>query len=63
MKDIGEWILFSEKSETKIRGNEGEGTIEISHGRYILGPITSDYLLGYKGFEVEYAWAKSTTVY
>ena len=60
MKDIGEWILFSEKSNTKIRGNEGEGTIEISYGIYILGPITSDYLLGYKGFEIEYTWAKRT---
>ena len=60
LKDIGEWILYSEKSETKVRGNEGEGTIETSQRRYILGPITSDYLLGYKGFEIEYTWAKST---
>ena len=60
LKDIGEWILYSEKSNTEIRGNEGDGTIEITYGRYILGPITSDYLLGYKGIEIEYAWAKST---
>ena len=29
LKDIGEWIFISEKSKTKIRGDEGEGTIEI----------------------------------
>ena len=61
LKDIGEWIFISEKSKTKIRGYEGEGTIETSQRRYILGPLTPyDYLLGYKGFEVEYTWAKST---
>ena len=62
MKDIGEWIFFSERSNSKVRGYEGDGTIEITYGRYILGPNNSDSLLGYKGFEVEYAWAKSTIV-
>ena len=60
LKDIGEWIFFSERSNAKVRGDEGDGTIKITYGRYILGPNNSDSLLGYKGFEVEYAWAKST---
>jgi len=57
-KNIGEWILHSEKSETTIRGYEGEGTIETSQKRYILGPLNP--ILGYRGFEIESTWAKST---
>ena len=58
LKDIGEWILVSEKSRTKIRG--GEGTIEVSQKRYVLGPRTLENLLGFEGFEIESTRAKST---
>ena len=61
LKDIGEWILVSEKSRTKIRkGEDQQGTIEVSQKRYILGPRTLENLLGFEGFEIESTWAKST---
>ena len=60
-KNIGELILYSDDIDTKVRGGDGEGTIEISHRRHIFGPLSPyDYLLGYEGFAVEYTWAKST---
>ena len=60
-KNLGELMYYSDAIKTNVLGDDGEGTIEITHRRRIFGPLTSyDYLLGYEGFEVEYTWAKST---
>ena len=47
-------------SGTRIRGGEGEGTIEVFEKRYILGPGTRENLLGFEGFEIESTRARST---